>query len=123
MGYRARLLIQIPIDTPSASAASGWHETGLQVTNSIDLGHSIEDPSTRTIVLRNLPRYYAIVRSLSQSLAIRPKWYVLKFQIPYKLLFTHFMERSASVANIKCEEVTTYLPIYAAGYLGILSDS
>jgi hypothetical protein len=29
------------------------------------------------------------------------------------------MERSASVANIKCEEVTTYLPIYIANYLTI----
>jgi hypothetical protein len=33
------------------------------------------------------------------------------------------MERSASVANIKCEEVAAYLPIYIAGYLGIISDS
>jgi hypothetical protein len=47
----------------------------------------------------------------------------MEFQIPYKLLFTHFMERSASVANIKCEEVNAYLPIYTANYLGILSDS
>jgi hypothetical protein len=41
----------------------------------------------------------------------------MKFQIPSKLLFTHFMERSASVANIKCGEVATYLPIYTADYL------
>jgi hypothetical protein len=31
------------------------------------------------------------------------------------------MERSASVANIKCEEVRTYLPIYKADDLEILS--
>jgi hypothetical protein len=29
------------------------------------------------------------------------------------------MERSASVANIKCGQVTTYLPIYIAGLLEI----
>jgi hypothetical protein len=29
------------------------------------------------------------------------------------------MERSASVANIKCEEVNAYLPIYIAGLLEI----
>jgi hypothetical protein len=29
------------------------------------------------------------------------------------------MERSASVANIKCEEVAAYLPIYRADYLVI----
>jgi hypothetical protein len=43
----------------------------------------------------------------------------MEFQIPYKLLFTHFMERSASVANIKCGEVATYLPIYEAHLLVI----
>jgi hypothetical protein len=48
---------------------------------------------------------------------------VMEFQIPSKFLFTHFMERSASVANIKCGEVKTYLPIYTANYLGILSKS
>jgi hypothetical protein len=45
----------------------------------------------------------------------------MEFQIPYKLLFTHFMERSASVANIKCGEVAAYLPIYKANDLEILS--
>jgi ABC-type sugar transport system permease subunit len=53
----------------------------------------------------------------SQSFAIFRNYAAIcsnmKFQIPYKLLFTHFMERSASVANIKCEEVKTYLPFFA----------
>jgi hypothetical protein len=90
-------------------------------------------------VSRNLPEFFAILRSLSQSSAITRQastgitpWHrsqlgynvaIWNHKFPSKLLFTHFMERSASVANIKCEEVAAYLPIYIAGYLGILSNS
>jgi hypothetical protein len=47
----------------------------------------------------------------------------MEFQIPYKLLFTHFMFATLALRSIKCEEVNAYLPIYTANYLGILSDS
>jgi hypothetical protein len=46
---------------------------------------------------------------------------VMEFQIPSKFLFTHFMFATLALRSIKCGEVKTYLPIYTANYLGILS--
>jgi hypothetical protein len=62
------------------------------------VGFFVSSVAVRSPVEHDLPQSFAILRDLSRSPAIAANG----FQIPYKLLFTHFMERSASVANIKC---------------------
>jgi hypothetical protein len=49
-----------------------------------------------------LTRSRAILRSLGRSATLVHTMAISNHKFPSKLLFTHFMERSASVANIKC---------------------
>jgi hypothetical protein len=52
--------------------------------------------------LKQVAQSLAIVRSRSQLCCNVATW---NYKFPSKLLFTHFMERSASVANIKCGQL------------------